>query len=411
MKIINQARIDPSSFVDGAGQIAPAASTSQTPPPSDVVASAGDGAPLALSQLGEPEILGRSRTSIKRPPSTAHRLTADELKAIARPGSVGLKGRGTLRGELTISHGKAYLITAAKGSKSEVRFQLDVKAKDVKALVGERVAFKGMLEKKSPWFGKITGATRVQSTPSVKVGSYQALSGKIDNRTLFGPGGEAPPSGSYLVLDQPVRIDGKSVSELYLPYKDFAQGEAMRLNGRIDVQSYGGVETQPGSVYALSGLSNLTAGEPRFDGQMFFDALDKPLEVLHYNRPLIMDAPAKIFVLDQGADRAFIGAMGGFIPPHMNPFHGFTGSAKIRNPTVADRAAVKFDANGEPANASTGKKLTLVSEEMSGQPSETFASRWYLDTDRDALYRLDSGGFGALQNLMVQVVKLPNGSV
>jgi hypothetical protein len=252
--------------------------------------------------------------------------------------------------------------------------------------------------------------SRVFGPDSVKLGSYAALSGKIENRSLVGIGGEAPPSGSYLVLDKPISVDGQPVKELFVQrWPELTDGAQVKLNGRLDKGTWGGVETPESSYFALSGVSNLTAGEPKFDGKFFTDSAGKQLSVLSYNRPLIMDAPAQIFVLDQGNDRAHLGSMGGFIPPYMNPFHGFSGSVAIENPTQADRDGVIQGPLGEPISAATGKKLVLVGEEGNNVVPfpDMMSHRWYMDEDKKEIYRLDSGGIAGFISHMSQVIRLP----
>ncbi|MCB9652696.1 MAG: hypothetical protein H6729_01000 [Deltaproteobacteria bacterium] len=76
------------------------------------------------------------------------------------------------------------------------------------------------------------------------------LSGTIDNRRLFGIGGEAPPSGSYLVLSQPTKFNGRTVMEVKLP-SEHAQGASVTVQGKIAERSWGGVETRGGTVFEL----------------------------------------------------------------------------------------------------------------------------------------------------------------
>ncbi|MBI2376533.1 MAG: hypothetical protein HYV07_21235 [Deltaproteobacteria bacterium] len=241
---------------------------------------------------------------------------------------------------------------------------------------------------------------------SVKLGSYQALAGKIENRAPMGIGGEAPPSGSYLVLDKPIKVSGVRVKELYLQGPELPEGQSVKLNGRLDLVSYGGVETHGASVHALSGISNLGAGEPRFDGQGFKNAGGKKLEVLSYSRPLMYDAPARIFVLD--GNKAFFGSMGGHIPPNRNPFHGFSRTLAVESATDADRKAVKSDAEGRPLSVASGKPLERISREQpvtQPYPDQMFHA-WYFDAEANMAYRLASGGIAGFQNRATEVIRL-----
>lgn len=246
----------------------------------------------------------------------------------------------------------------------------------------------------------------IDGTLSVPVGSYQVLSGKIENRSLFGIGGEAPPSGSYLVLDQPIQVNGKRVTEVFISGPDFQEGERVTLNGRIDVRSFGGVEVREGRYVALSGVSNVGAGEPRFDGRNFLDPEGRQLQVLSYLNPMIADVPSTIIALGDG--KAFVGRMGGFIPPDVNPFHGFYGTAKIASPTRADRAAVKF-VDDEPVSAATGEKLVQISREESEQPPypDMMTTTWYLDPAKKTAYAFANGGIAGFRNHLTSVIRLP----
>lgn len=105
----------------------------------------------------------------------------------------------------------------------------------------------------------------------------------------------------------------------------------------MNERKWGGVETKGGKYVELSGVSNLTKGEPAFDGKGNFTNARRSAQRLSYNRPLIMDAPAQIFVID--GKRAWLGSMGGFMPPWMNSFHGFC--VKLRSKRLSKRIATR----------------------------------------------------------------------
>jgi hypothetical protein len=375
----------------------------------DALISAGQGAPISNAQsLGEPEIAAVGRGGGKGGAGSAKKLSADELKQIAGVGGAGLKGRGRLEGEVEKRFDKYVLVTAAEGSKSEVRFTLDLPTKDLRGLEGQKVALEGMLEKQAPWGGKITGAKFSATGPSVKVGSNQVLSGKIENRDIMGIGGEAPPSGSYLVLDKPIRVANKVIKEVFLHGEELKSGSHARLHGRIDERSWGGVETKGASYIALSGVTNEAKGEPRalVDGR-FVTKKNETLEVLSYNRPMMYDAPARVFVL--AGDKAFLGGRGGHIPPQMNPFHGFSGSAKIEGATAADQKALKFDADGIPHNKA-GEALVRISPESDpGAPvyPDMMSQVWYFDDTNNKAYRVDNGGIAGFNNVVSATIETP----
>lgn len=86
-------------------------------------------------------------------------------------------------------------------------------------------------------------------------GEHLSVSGKIDDRTLAGPGGEAPPSGSYLVLVEPLIVGSSKVNDIFLEGRKFDQGKNAKLYGRLEARSYGGIETGSHPYIALSGIS------------------------------------------------------------------------------------------------------------------------------------------------------------
>jgi len=238
----------------------------------------------------------------------------------------------------------------------------------------------------------------------VKVGDYGQFTGTVENKSLMGPGGEAPPSGSYLILDKPITVNGKEVKELFLGYEEFADGVKAKLNGRLDTGSWGGVETGAHNFFQLSGISDLKAGEPAFDGKVFKNAQGNELQTGNYFRPLIMDAPAIKFVFDPENGTAFKGSMGGMMPPGMNPFHGFNDSAKIKDATAADKKAITFDNDGVPSNKA-GKKLVEIAGHDDGPHiADGMSSKWWLDADSNKLFHVNNGGIAGFHNQISAVV-------
>ena len=70
-------------------------------------------------------------------------------------------------------------------------------------------------------------------------------------------GGESPPSGRFLFLDEPIIVDGKLVKEILLDY-GFSQtgaGKHVELRGRVEVRTFEGVESGDGEYVALSAVS------------------------------------------------------------------------------------------------------------------------------------------------------------
>ena len=95
----------------------------------------------------------------------------------------------------------------------------------------------------------------IAATPSdYEVGQVAAFTGTVQNQNLFGIGGEAPPSGQYLVLDQPVKVGGATVDKLFLG-AGYSEGASVTLEGRLGKKSFGGVEVQNGRYYTLSDVT------------------------------------------------------------------------------------------------------------------------------------------------------------
>jgi len=334
-------------------------------------------------------------------------LTETELAAAAGIGGVGINGFGRFRGVIEEEGRSVVLITAAKGTRSQVSFTLDLSERQARPLKGKTVWIDGLIHKTSPFQGTIVRAVVVQRPKGHAMpGDHLLLSGRIDNRHLVGPGGEAPPSGSYLVLDHPIHVGRASVQEVYLMHPELADGEKVQVYGRLEVLRFGGVETQERTYVALSGVSNLTAGEPSFDGVQFHSALNGAhLRVLIVKHLDIFDAPNVIVVLDPGARRAFLGTMGGRLIAGTNPFHGFTTSAESAGPTDADRAAVRLDAEGNPISVATGEPLLEVGhEEPPPGTADMFSYTWYFDDTTETVYTFVSGGIAGFHNRMEAVV-------
>ena len=349
------------------------------------------------------------------PVTPARTLGADDLKAVAGVGGAGISGVGTLKGVIDVQQMgqllRPFLITANPGSRSEVKFLLDVDAQAAAKQKGQSLEVTGTIDKLTMYSGKITGATLGEAR-GISPGAYRTFSGTVEHRNIMGIGGEAPPSGPYLNLDAPIEVDGKPFDRLFLADADkFADGVALQLHGRVDVGRFGGVEVRDGTYLALSGISNVGAGEPTFtlnDG--FTTAAGKSAPALILERRDLYDAPNVVMVADQGQDKVFIGTHGGMRMPGSNPFGGFTGSAPITQPTDADRAAVTFDErSGKLVNAASGEAL----ERLSAPPAprnggaDMMDVAWYLDRGENTAYRLANGGIAGFRNHMDQVVRLP----
>ncbi|MEP7121967.1 MAG: hypothetical protein ABJE95_13690 [Byssovorax sp.] len=336
-------------------------------------------------------------------------LTDQQLAEIAHVGGEGLKGRGRLTGEIQVEGHVVTLITAGKGTRSQVSFTLDMAGRKARHLQGKAISVSGTLHKITAYHGTITHTTVVDRPAAHHVpGEHLALAGKIDNREPVAIGGEAPPTGSYLVLDAPLDAGSSPIRDVFLDGRTFPQGTSVKLYGRLDARTYGGVETAAHAYAALSGISDLGAGEPSFDGAQFHSATNNAhLRVLITHRRDLFDAPNVIVVLDPASKRAFVGSQGGHIRVETNPFHGFTGSAEIAPPTDADRAAVVFNKEGNPIVADTGAELLKVGEEQAPPgTADMFSHAWYFDDATETVYTFVSGGIAGFVNRMESVIHL-----
>lgn len=337
------------------------------------------------------------------------RLSAEELAQVAGIGGEGLRGRGRLQGQIALSpEGQLRLITANEGTRSEVSFLLDLPPALGRTLVGQTVWIAGLIEKGTPWVGTIKKARWVRRSKAPLLGAHVVLRGRIENRSPMGIGGEAPPSGSYLLLDQPLRLGAQEHGEVFVD-RELAEGAQVELHGRLEERRFGGVERPESTYLALSGVSDLGAGEPRFDGVHFLGAHGEALRALVLERREMFDAPNLILVLDEAARRAFLGTLGGMRLPGSNPFHGFGAAAPIADPTEADRAALRFPEEGPPVSAQSGEALDEVGRARSpgGGATDQLLRVWYYDDDADAVYQVASGGIAGLRHHLEAVIHLP----
>ncbi len=341
-------------------------------------------------------------------------LNPAQLAEVAGVGGAGLKGSGALSGILSVENGHgprgaaaAFLTTANHGLRSAVRFQLDVSAKDAKAFSGQQINVSGNITKTNDYRGTISGV-KLEAPTGYQVGSYKTLSGTIQNERIMGIGGEAPPSGAYLHLPENIEIAGKQYGKVFLGNREFQDGQTLDLHGRLDVNRFGGVEVLEGTYLQLSGLSNVSAGEPRYVNGKFETVDGKKAPRLMLERRDIFDASNVIMVLDQGADKAFVGLEGGMQMAGANAFHGFKGDARIiANATDADRQAIQINREGTPINAA-GQELDRVGGHADpAGVADGMLTSWYYDKAADTAYRFLSGGVAGFQMHMDQVIR-PN---
>lgn len=351
----------------------------------------------------------------------ARTLSPEELERVSGVGGEGLAGHGRLRGTVELRQAGAttaqfakqtrapVLVTANPGTRSEVSFALDLGLKKAEALVGKEISIDGFIEKTTPYQGKISNAQPVETGGAgLQPGTLLRLEGEVKTKEFMAIGGEAPPSGQWLELSAPIEIAGQMTKELYLFAGDRIASGPAKLHGRLDVGTYGGVETPEARYAQLSGISDTGRGEPLFDGQQFVNAAGDTLAQLADPRPSWVDAPAHVFVLDPSAATVFLARMGGFIPPWVNPFHGFTGTAKLEPATAGDRAKLGFGADGAPFSVATGTPLFHVGDvETPGAVANGITTRYYLDDDTKTIYGIQEGGFAGFHNHVAEVVRLP----
>lgn len=224
-------------------------------------------------------------------------------------------------------------------------------------------------------------AWKITKAPSFIDRTYAAVSGTAKFYDAGkSPSGGAKTDGAWLQLDKSIVVEGKVTRQIYVGGKDRVSGDALSLNGRLELH-----KGPNGTAYVrLTGQSDLAKGEPSFDGSAFTTAKGKPAPTLSTYSPLVADAPTLIMVPDQGADTMFLGNHGGFTFVGVNPFHGFNGTAKIESATADDAKNVSWKIGNDHPSNSKGEALDKIGDEGS--------RTWWLDRDSKTLYRFASGG-------------------
>ncbi len=363
-------------------------------------------------------ILDPMRVDPTSGPQRLRRLTDPELAQVASLGGAGLTGYGALTGALVSDEGpeglarpKVYLITAGPGTPDEIRFTIDAATTRFDLLPGHRVRVFGLIHKTNQWIGTIRRAQIVHDSYDAQLlpGMHVELTGVIDNHEPTTRGdrdGEAMPTGSWLRLDQAVHIAGAVFRELHLEHSPLRDGDDLRIHGRLELRSVGGVRTPVRRLGALSGVSDVGAGEPRFDGVQFHSTVNGAhLRVLVLRRQELFDAPYTIVVLDLPQRRAFLGSIGGFQMPVRNPFHGFDASAQIQPANDQHREAVRFDDERNALDAATGQPLLFLDREAPPPDIvDGLTTAWYFDPARTIVYSFISGGVAGFMNRMATVI-------
>ena len=244
---------------------------------------------------------------------------------------------------------------------------------------------------------------------NLKPGQYVLLEGTIENRHTMAIGGEAPPSGSWLVLSSPLNIGKLRIQEVYLLHKLLPAGTKALLHGRLGLREYGGVET-PRSTYAmLSGISDVAADEPLFDGQQFWNQdSDEPLRMLVIGQAHLIDAPSRLLVLDEAQLIAHAGTWGGLLPEDEGPFQGFYAKAPIEHPSDAALAAIRFDAERKPVDVATGEPLRELAQSGPETPHpDAMYTSYYWNEHTETVYVMLNGGIAGFHNHVQWVIYVP----
>jgi hypothetical protein len=339
-------------------------------------------------------------------------LSKEEIQAVSNVGGAGLQGFGVLLGQLQFlaRSRRVIVITAKKGTRSEVSFLTDLPPETVSLSSSRRVAVAGIIRKPSPYSGTLTRASLAgRSLMDRKPGQYFVLEGMIENRQPMAIGGEAPPSGSWLVLPSPIHIGKFLAREVYLVHKLLPAGTKALLHGRLGLREYGGTETPRRTYATLSGISDLAAGEPLYDGQQFWSQeSDEPLRMLVLDQAHLADAPSRILVLDEAQLIAHAGTWGGLQLASDSPFHGFYAKATIEPPVQADLTAIRFDAQQKPVDVASGEPLRELAHVGPEQPyPDAMSTSYYWDEHTETVYVMLTGGIAGFLNHVQWVIHVP----
>lgn len=270
-----------------------------------------------------------------------------------------------------------------------------------------QVPSKGMHEGAPAEETRHTGVGK--SAKDRKPGQCLVLEDTIENRHPVAIGGEAPPSGSWLVLSSQIHIDKFLAREVYLLHKLLPAGRKALLHGRLGLREYGGVETPRRTYATLSGISDLAAGEPLFDGKQFWGReSDEPLRMLVIGEAHLVDAPSRLLVIEDARQIAHAGTWGGLLPGSESPFQGFYAKAAIEPPSQADLAAIRFDEQRKPVDVATGEPLREIGHSGPETPHpDAMDTTYFWDEHTETVYVMLTGGIAGFQNYIQWVIHVP----
>lgn len=239
--------------------------------------------------------------------------------------------------------------------------------------------------------------------------TWDDLYGKVEHVA-----GDGDRAGAYLRLDKPIRVGSIETDLIKLhSYREeelFKAGASVHVSGRLDVL---GEQSNPAVPYvAMTGLSSLTAHEPRYDGGYFYDSKGEQLTQLWHN-VRIPDYPSSTFVLDHETGKAFAGHIGGFLPPWANWFSGFSSVHEIERVTSAP-VNISVEAGELVVKNHDGKKLVQIGRENPDPLSADIPGRtWFLDTKAGTAYGVSDGGRAVRHNVdsVIRGLKTPFGDL
>ena len=223
----------------------------------------------------------------------------------------------------------------------------------------------------------VVGRILTPPIPSFIPGGYQTVRGKVAKK------------GEHVVLElsRAMKLDGRPVQTIALKGGTAKPGQQVTLHGRVDLRL-----EEP--VVVLSGLSNVGAGEPRYDARSkrfvatigAASGFDLPALNLN-NRDCRLGAPARTAIVDAQQKKVFFANLNGSLAQGANPFHGIDGVTALRTPSRAEqmRWAVK------------GSQLL---SKRNGQLLERLGSQgpalWFFDVEHKTALRLSGKKIDAI---------------
>jgi hypothetical protein len=235
------------------------------------------------------------------------------------------------------------------------------------------------------------GEHRLLYPDDYKLGEYAEFRGTLD----FVPTYEG--STQVLVLDKAYLIEGEIVKTLFLRHTRFDVDGGLKLWGKLT--HFWRVWGTDEIGVVLTGISNLSNHEPRFDGQYFMDEGGKRLVSLRWPAQMVPHHDPFALAVIEPEQTVALGWMGGTLPMGASPFVGFYRRLPYTPPTSRDCASISIAPDGTPVNAA-GDALELV-----GGTRANFERRWWLDRDNSTIYELDRF-FGRAPRLS-SIIRLP----